>query len=109
MSEDRRTAPRVDVDLDMHLGTEPDLTPHLMQNLSIGGCFIRTRTPEPPGALVMIRFALPGDVDGATVKAVGRVAWVKRDDGGASGMGIQFVQVADDELSHIRSYITGRL
>ena len=105
---DRRINPRIDVELEAEV-IGPDLSRHMMQNLSIGGCFIRTRTPEPAGSLVMIRFALPGEVHRQTVKAVGRVAWIRHDAQGPSGMGIQFVKVEQQDYSDIRTYITGRL
>lgn len=85
----------------------PDLSAHMMQNMSVGGCFIKTRTPEPPGSLVMVRFALPGEPDRPMVKAVGRVAWVRTDKEGPSGMGIHFVKLEEKDLSDIRAYITG--
>jgi uncharacterized protein (TIGR02266 family) len=85
----------------------PDLSAHMMQNLSVGGCFIKTRTPEAAGALVSVRFALPGEPTRPMVKATGRVAWIRSDSEGPSGMGIQFVKVEDKDLADIREYLIG--
>ena len=76
-----------------------------MSNFSIGGCFLRCKTPESPGNLVMVRFTLPGSADNAAVvKAVGRVAWIRP--GQHGGMGIQFIRVDDGDQQKYR-YIAG--
>ena len=104
----RRNHQRVDVDIRGIVESElgPDASEMLMSNLSIGGCFLRCKTPESPGNLVMVRFTLPGSTDNAAVvKAVGRVAWIRP--GQHGGMGIQFIRVDDGDLTELHRYIAG--
>ena len=110
MSE-TRAHERVHVEIEGVLSREEaaDFNEMLLNNLSFGGCFIRTAMPEPPGAMVMLRFALPGDWGVAAIKAVGRVGWVKNGDDGPAGMGVQFVQVDDCDLDELSRYIAGLL
>lgn len=111
MTDERRNHQRVDVQLEGEIRQEPDpaFIDMMMANLSLGGCFIRTRMPEPPGAMVMLRFALPGEHTGTVIKAVGRVCWVRGDVDGVAGMGIQFVRVDDEDLTELKRYIGGLL
>lgn len=81
----------------------------LMANLSLGGCFIRTNVPEPPGAMVMLRFELPGSDGNASVRAVGRVCWVRDGSTGPAGMGLQFTRVDDEDLLELSNYVAGLL
>lgn len=109
MGMERREHQRVDVDLDGGLKKEvdPEFSDILMANLSLGGCFIKTRMPEPPGSMVMLRFALPGDTAGGVIKAVGRVCWVRSGAEGPPGMGVQFVRIEDHDLAELKRYILG--
>ena len=108
---DTRRHQRVDVDLQGALAADldNDFTDMVMANLSLGGCFIKTRMPEPPGSMVMLRFALPGEGHNTIIKAVGRVCWTKSGLDGPAGMGIQFVRVEDQEMTELRKYIGGLL
>ncbi len=108
--DEQREHPRVDVDLDSEVGPDPMGTSFremLMSNLSLGGCFIKTTVPEPPGAMVMLRFALPGVDESNMVKAVGRVCWTKDGRDGPPGMGVQFVRVDDEDLLQLSNYVAG--
>ena len=109
--ENKREHARVTVDIDGAIAPEAadDFADMLMANLSLGGCFIKTQMPEPPGAMVMLRFALPGEPGGAVVRAVGRVCWVKAGLGEPNGMGIQFVRVEDGDLTELKRYVAGLL
>ena len=104
----RRNHDRFDVQIksvvEQELGSKA--SDMLMSNLSLGGCFLRCKTPESPGGLVMVRFKLP-DVDGraTVVKAVGRVAWLRHGENG--GMGIQFVRVDEGDLNEVQRFLAG--
>jgi len=111
MADNRRRHPRVTVDFPTKVTHSADIDAEfrefMVANLSLGGCFIRTDMPEPPGAMVMVRFALPGDDSDEAVKAVGRVCWVRDGQDAPIGMGIQFVRVADTDLTRLKTYISG--
>jgi uncharacterized protein (TIGR02266 family) len=111
MSLENRTAPRVVVDVRGVLKREidPNFSDMMMSNLSLGGCFIKTSVPEPAGSVVMLRFSLPGSDVSASIKAVGKVCWVKEGGDGPLGMGVQFVSVDDADRSTLVQYISGLL
>jgi uncharacterized protein (TIGR02266 family) len=59
--------------------------------LGAGGMFIETDEPLPPGALLKLRFELPGESDQHEIEAF--VVWARRPAHqvtGSAGMGIEF-------------------
>jgi len=111
MSMEHRKSPRVVVDVRgvLKRDIDPDFTDMMMSNLSLGGCFIKTSVPEPAGSVVMLRFTLPGADESTSIKAVGKVCWVKEGGDGPLGMGVQFVSVDDGDRSTLVQYISGLL
>lgn len=111
MTNDGRQHPRVSVDVRgvLRRDIDPNFSDMMMSNLSLGGCFIKTSAPEPPGSVVMLRFSLPGEDQKATITAVGKVCWVKEGGEGSLGMGVQFVSVDDDDRVTLVQYISGML
>ena len=92
---------------------------HLAENIGLGGLFIRTVRPLPPGTPVRLAIDLPGD--DAPREVEGEVAWMIRVDPPdperhRTGMGIEFrgpapfreaelerlTQSADDPSSNVR-------
>ncbi len=111
MSNEQRNAPRFEVELPGLVGTnnDPEYVDMVLQNLSLGGCFIATDCPEAPGAVLDLRFRLPG-VHDLSVTARGRVCWIKNDPkGGPVGMGVQFVSLAASQMDKLKRYLTGFL
>jgi Tfp pilus assembly protein PilZ len=79
----------------------------LCENLSVGGAFIHSADPPARGRRVLLQIHLP---DGASVEAVGRVAWAQRELGGpgephASGAGIEFLSDDLETRSVIERYL----
>lgn len=79
----------------------------LCANLSVGGAFIHTSDPPPMGRRVLLQIELPG---GASVEALGRVAWTQRAIGAsgesaAVGAGIEFVSDDVETRSVIERYL----
>lgn len=56
-------------------------------NISIGGMFVHTDAPRPPGTLV--RFELPLN-DELSIRGLGEVVWQQRSSGQSKGVGIKF-------------------
>jgi len=76
-------------------------------NLSRGGAFIRTSDPLSPGRRVLVEIHMP---DGEPVEAVGRVAWSKTvltssGDPEDSGVGVEFLGSAKDQLTVLADYL----
>jgi uncharacterized protein (TIGR02266 family) len=77
------------------------------ENLSRGGACLRTADRLEPGRRVLVEFHLPGH---PPVAAVGRVAWSRRvlgesEDAGASGVGVEFVGGAPDQLTALERFL----
>ena len=81
-----------------------DETEMLMMNMSLGGAFVRTDTPAPPGQPVMLRFYL--DNDEAPLSIGGEVAWWRSPGQGKEpGMGVIFVQLAPADLARFKTFL----
>jgi type IV pilus assembly protein PilZ len=77
------------------------------QNISKGGIFIETDTPLPLGSRLKIRFQPPGGE--AELQVEGEVSWVNEvkegDDNPNPGMGVQWVDLSDDQYQLIASIV----
>jgi Tfp pilus assembly protein PilZ len=62
----------------------------LCATLSVGGAFIHTADPPPPGNRLLLQIHLPS---GESIETVGRVAWTRYPLGEARapGVGVEFV------------------
>ncbi|MCA9686840.1 MAG: TIGR02266 family protein, partial [Myxococcales bacterium] len=62
-------------------------------NLSRGGLFVSTRSPEPVGTELVLSMQVPGRTQPVTIKA--RVRWTRQEDNeeGPAGMGLSFADV----------------
>jgi hypothetical protein len=77
-----------------------------LDDISLGGVFVRTRRPASPGSFVRLRLPLGG----RSVPVVGRVVHALDDDaahakGRPAGMGIQFDGLAPDAEDGVRRFI----
>jgi hypothetical protein len=73
-----------------------------LNNLSIGGVFIRSALRTRPGALMAVGFHLPLPGVQAPLCTMGQVAWVSADN---AGFGLSFLDPPDEMLCHIREMI----
>jgi uncharacterized protein (TIGR02266 family) len=74
-------------------------------NLSSWGVFIRTAVPFDTGEQVILRFQLPER--GMPTRVMGRVVWANADPSkwGGMGMGIQFLDLSEDDHTAIELYL----
>ncbi len=96
---DRRTAPRVLVDLEVDYASEENYLFAYITDISETGIFVRTTSPEQPGTRLNLRFRPDGASD--QIELEGEVIWVNPFRPGAPdnlhpGMGIRFVQLEDE-------------
>jgi type IV pilus assembly protein PilZ len=96
---DRRTAPRVLVDLEVDYAMEDNYLFAYITDISETGIFVRTTSPEQPGTRLNMRFR-PDD-ESAQIEIEGEVIWVNPYRPGAPdnlhpGMGIRFVELGDE-------------
>jgi type IV pilus assembly protein PilZ len=97
---DRRTAPRVLVDLEVDYASEDNYLFAYITDISETGIFVRTTSPEQPGTRLNLRFRPDGS--SVQIEVEGEVIWVNPYRPGAPdnlhpGMGIRFYEL-DDEL-----------
>ena len=97
---DRRTAPRVLVDLEVDYASEDNYLFAYITDISETGIFVRTTSPEQPGTRLNLRFRPDGS--SSQLEVEGEVIWVNPYRPGAPdnlhpGMGIRFYEL-DDEL-----------
>lgn len=104
MIEQRRYA-RIAVDVAVTYSAPaaaPAATPARSKDISLGGMFIKTDRPPPPGSEVAIAVTLPDQKDLLLIPAV--VRWVQ----GSEGMGVQFTQIDNKITFAITHYVATR-
>jgi uncharacterized protein (TIGR02266 family) len=107
--DERRSQQRVPVQLRTvyHDEIDPELSDGLMSNLSLGGCFIRTKRPLENGAKVRLKFKL---AEGEPpIEAAGLVRWGCRGKGDEDGMGIQFEEISATDLNLLKRFVEARI
>lgn len=65
------------------------------ENISLGGMFLRTDNPQPPGAL--FDFELTLEDEGPLIQGIGEVVWVREEgdpSGKPAGAGVRFLELA---------------
>ena len=105
---DKRQSPRYATRVFGVFGRDIDLdeTEMLMMNMSLGGAFVRTDQPVPPGQPVTLRIYL--DESKQPVSVSGEVVWWRAPGQGKEpGMGVKFTQMAPKELSMFKEYLAG--
>lgn len=70
----------------------------LTRDLSLCGCFVKTKTPFPKGARVNVRITHSG----ATIAALGNVS----DNVSHEGMGIAFARVEPDDQAVLEAWLS---
>jgi len=101
-SEERRSSARIPVEMWVEESTERELYFQRGANISVGGIFLERTIPHVRGTVVTLQFTLPNDTSPLKVK--GEIVNV----GEATtelGMGIKFLDLADDDRQRIHSFI----
>jgi len=99
---------RFSVDLDVTVGSDHNFYAGFAENLSAGGVFIATHKLRPVGSKIELTVNLP---DGAQVRALGEVRWIRvfnETSDTPPGMGVRFLDVSDDAVSSIDSFLARR-
>lgn len=108
MTEDRRNqGARIQVELDVDLATYGPYALSKLENVSIGGAFIKSQKLYPVGTEVKLRFKLPGD--DKIIEAEGEVVWTYEQRGQSlanhSGVGVRFTQILQSDRDRIKTFI----
>ncbi len=100
-----RVSPRLPIQVSVDFQVVKEFSVGTSFDISPRGIFVQTTEVLPAGQLLLVRFTLPG-VDHA-FKAVGRVVWnsATHTEGHPAGMGIQLLDMSNDEQTAIEHYI----
>ena len=66
----------------------------LLDNLSAGGLFVRTKQPKPIGTRLTFEFSVRDG--GNPILGTGVVKWIEKDPKKVPGMGIQFLELNEE-------------
>ena len=102
---DKRTYPRAVATIEIDFKDVIDFASSYMLNVSNGGLFLKTDELYLLGAILFLRFTMPGSKQ--PVEVEGKVIW--RNVGGrayfAKGMGIKFLNLKDDDSEKIKQFV----
>ena len=76
-------------------------------NISLGGMFITTEAPQPPGSVFDFEFRLADD-DFQLIHGIGEVVWVREEASGPDhppGMGIRFLHLGEGSRDLVRRMV----
>ncbi len=106
-NSERRIQKRAQVEIEIDLGTYEKYFLTKLENVSIGGAFIRTRTMYPVGTEMDLKFKLPDDHEAIDVK--GEVVWTYDQPGNrepnSSGVGVKFKNIQESDRQKIALFI----
>jgi hypothetical protein len=69
----------------------------ITRDLSLSGCFVKTRAPFPKGTAVIVRIAFSGADFAATGRVTGNITW--------EGMGVEFGDVRPEDRAIIEQWL----
>ncbi len=99
----RRTADRVEADFWVERAEGESLTWQRAANVSVGGLYLESPLPLPPGSIMMLEFQLPGG--DKPIRCGGEVR--STTGGDRPGMNIEFFELRDDDQGRIASFVDG--
>ena len=105
----RRAAERVKVAAEVGLYSDSNFYTGFSEDVSEGGLFVTTYDLLPIGAVIELEFGLPG---GAEFQLKGVVRWIRdpimSTEDAFPGMGVQFVDLTDDDKLLIQEFVGSR-
>ena len=105
-SLDNRQFERYPLRVDITLSSPHNFFTGDSENISRGGLFVATHTPEPVGQRLEVTFTLPGLDLPSTVPC--EVRWVREGQAGVPGMGLRFLQIDRETEAAIDAFLTHR-
>lgn len=102
MDQERRRDKRVVIN--QEFGTIDDFVAEYATNISISGCFIRSKHPLPVGTRVNLKFTvIASDID--IIEGTGEVVRVVRTPATMAGMGVRFTKLTAETRARIEGLI----
>lgn len=100
-SDERRKHDRVPISIAVHYEDHAETVVVQSRDISLGGLFLGTITPAPPGTDLALVLQLPGAH--GPIQANGRVVHCLQ----GIGMGVEFSDFPGDSESRLRDYLGG--
>jgi len=102
-----RAAPRIPNALSLVFKDRKSFVRAYTENISSGGLSIRTENPLPTGHQFHLKLQVPGKDELMEVKC--EVVWCRKKEksstGKPSGMGVKFIEIAENDLRFLKKYI----
>jgi len=106
---EKRTSPRVEVQVEIGMHTEHNFYTGLSENLSEGGVFVATYDALPVGSSLDLTINLPGH---PPIRTQGTVRWVREyhkfTEDVSPGVGVQFMNLAEADQRAIKDFLRRR-
>jgi uncharacterized protein (TIGR02266 family) len=108
---ERRSAPRVELQLEVGLSSETNFYTGLTQDISTGGLFVATHHLHRVGQRLTVHLALPGNPVAVTVDC--EVRWIREvsplsGPQTITGMGLKFVSLTPQARLAIATFLKAR-
>lgn len=105
MNQERRRDTRVAINQDF--ATIDDFVAEYATNISVSGCFIRSKHPLPVGTRVNLKFTvIASDID--IIEGTGEVVRVVRNPATEAGMGVRFMKLMPETKSRIEALVAAQ-
>ena len=105
--KERRAAARYDTTIEVDYANDQTFLFSYIQNISLFGIFIYTKTPLPIGTILKLRFTPPKEESAFELE--GEVVWINPyREGGKNinpGMGVKFVNLEEDQHERLEQLI----
>lgn len=102
MNQERRGSDRVPIN--QEFTTIDDFVAEYATNISVTGCFIRSKHPLPVGTRVNLKFTvIASDID--IIEGTGEVVRVVRNPPAEAGMGVRFTKLTPDTKTRIEALV----
>jgi uncharacterized protein (TIGR02266 family) len=111
---ERRTSPRVDLEIEVSLESDSNFYTGLTQDISTGGLFVATHALRKIGSRVMLKFSLPNSPMPVVVDC--EVRWLReagpvhdhRSTDHPAGMGLKFLNLSPESRLAIAHFLRAR-
>jgi uncharacterized protein (TIGR02266 family) len=111
---ERRTSPRVDLEIEVSLESDSNFYTGLTQDISTGGLFVATHALRKIGSRVTLKFSLPNAPAPIVVDC--EVRWLReagpvhdhRSTDHPAGMGLKFLTLSPDSRMAIAHFLRAR-
>ncbi len=106
MDQERRRDNRIAINQDF--GSIDDFVAEYATNISVSGCFIRSKHPLPVGTRVNLKFTvIAQDID--IIEGTGEVVRVVRHPATEAGMGVRFTKLTPETRARIDALVAAEI